>query len=256
LGELITDLEWGISHRLDKGSVPRLTAKKYLIEQAKHELRSLLDRQITKSETGSSQVHEWKKGAYERLQAETDSGVVEFKTGSLAEKMVKNILKKACLDDGRLPFEVLDADVYQDIEEKIDFIIRRRDRQRGVNVEAGGPNGGKDIAVQFTVNPQAAEKKREQVRKAKGRLMTQGDLDDLVLVVLPLPFVQELRQAWHDAGRPSGGPDKLMDREQAKVIVQGVLKDLMDEKELQDVWSKIAPRFGKPSKKRRKGGGL
>jgi hypothetical protein len=242
-GEVVTDLEWGIGHDLDKASVPRLMAKKYLIERAKHDLRRLLDRQITRSETGSSAVHESKKGAYERLEAETESGEVEFKTGSMAEKMVKCILKKAVIDDGRLPFEVLDADVYQDVEEKIDFIIRRRDRDRGVNVETS--REAKDIAIQFTVNPNAARRKMEQIRRVKGKLLTQGDLDDLVLVVMPLPFVQRLRHEWQDGGRPSGGPDKLMDRDEARTVFRGVLKDVLGEKELDDAWAKIAPRFGK-----------
>jgi hypothetical protein len=241
-GDLVTDLEWGITHHLEKGRVPRLLAKKYLLEQAKQELRGLLDEQIVASESASDNVHEWKQDAYRRHQEDIESGVAEKRSGLLAERMVKGMLKKASLDDGDLPFELLEADIYQDVEEKIDFIIRRKGRHRGVEVEAD--EKAKDIGIQFTTNPRAADKKQRQVSRARQRLLERGDMDDLVLVVMPVERVQALKHEWEDAGRPSGGPDKLMKRSEAETLFAGVMKDVLAPEEIKAAWAKLAPRFG------------
>ena len=241
--EIVTDLEWGIDYDLGKNDKARLATRKYYLEQAKDNLRDLLDQQITRSEVGSRDVHVWKKEAYQHHEEDRESGVDLKKSGIIAEKMVKNILKKASLDDDRLPFEVLDADIYQDVEEKIDFVIRHKERTRGVNVDA--KDEVRDIAIQFSINPNAEFKKRKQVRRAKRQLMNRGDMDDLVLVVLPINFVQDLRRQWERDGRPAGGPDKLMNQAQAKELFRGVMKDVMPKKELNDTWSKVASRFSK-----------
>ena len=56
--------------------------------------------------------------------------------GIIAEKMVKNFLKKLSMDTDA-DFEIIDADVYQDVEQKVDFIIHRKnkDKNKGAKVQ-------------------------------------------------------------------------------------------------------------------------
>src|SRR3989338_8088830 len=52
LGELLTDQEWGVEYVLDVETIPRQIQKRFAIEQAKFQLRELLNEQIILNETG------------------------------------------------------------------------------------------------------------------------------------------------------------------------------------------------------------
>jgi hypothetical protein len=239
-GEIMTDMEWGVLYHFNKGTVPRDLQKKYLVERAKNEIAGLLDRQIIKSEVGGEATHEWMRETYRIVEEERASGEVKEKTGFIAEKMVKNFLKKISLDQ-MAPYSILEADIFQDVAQKIDFIIHRNEFTRGVNVEAG--DKAKDIGIQFTISGGAMEKKREQVARSKKQLWRGDSVDDIVLVLFPLDSAKRLRDQWEKMGRPAGGPDKLLDRDDARQIFEQVMKNLLIAEEIDTYWEKAKNNF-------------
>jgi len=240
-GEIMTDMDWGIYYHLDERSVPRLMVKKYLVERAKNNLRKLLDIQIIKSETEGNISHKLRKEAYLTLFREKASGKEKKKAGFISEKMVKNILKKMNID-ADAPFQVKESDVFQDVDQKIDFIIHRKEKKRGVRVEESETI--KDVGIQFSINPGVTEKKKEQVERAKKELKNEnGNINDIVLVIFPIKIAAELREKWEKGGRLAGGPDKYLGRDMRKKIFTDLIKNILTEEEVAACWSRYEKKF-------------
>lgn len=229
LGALITDaVEWGGSYRM-ASAVPRAHRKKFLVERAKAEIRGLFHRQVAMT-WASSRATEGRgnDGAYAAI-LERETHPESLPAGVVAEKMVRSLLGKISID-GQDSFSVEEADPYEDVEHKIDLIIRVKVRRRGVNVDTEERH---DIGIQLTTsgNAQTLAKKEEQVRRAQAEMMWSKEkpVDDLVLVRLPLGRTEEVYRTWRkDRKRlPPGGPDALLGGEEKAVIVRGVLQHLI-----------------------------
>ncbi|MFA6099770.1 MAG: hypothetical protein WC750_02705 [Patescibacteria group bacterium] len=232
LGELLTDGEWGLDYHLDPASVPRVIRKKYFIEQARREIMELLDRQIATNESQSESVHEFKKEAYIRMVSQEN----QDQTGVYAEKMVKCLLKKIAIDQD-LDIEIIDADAYQDMELKIDFIIKRKMAARGVNVET---NDEDRIGIQFTSTdePRIVEKKEHQISKAKRQLRPEERIRDIALVSIPMREVKNMVRDWNRRKSP-GGPDKLWKTSTKAEIFSKVMRGFLTANEIESVTSHI-----------------
>lgn len=232
LGELLTDGDWGLDYHLDPNSVPRSIRKKYFIEQARREIMDLLDRQIVVNESQSDFGDSGKKKGYtEMVKSENKE-----QTGVAAEKMVKNLLKKIAIDQD-LDFEIIDADAYQDMELKIDFIIRRKANARGVDVQTGDEER---IGIQFTSTdaPQIIQKKENQIRQAKRKLTPEERIRDIALVSIPLREIQSMLRDWQRQKSP-GGPDKLWRASTKAEIFKKVMQDFLSPEEITEVIEKI-----------------
>ena len=240
-GELLTDMRWGYRYFLDPQTVDRNVRKRYLIEDAKHRLSQLLDRQITIDETSSADTDWMKQKAYQNREAD----IVSEKTGHLAERMVQNFMTKLTIDHDA-DFTVRPTDAFADVEEKIDFIVERRDLERGVQVTAD--SHAKHVGVQFTTNTSevARRKKQAQLRhslqhfeeiREKG---TEGvEIDDLVLVTMPSDEIRAAYDQWIQDPKP-GGPEKLLDDQTRQEVFSGVMKDILSPEEIDEQWSKVA----------------
>lgn len=246
-GELMTDIDWEVLYVLDK-STPHLLRKKYLIERAKHDLRKLLDSQITRSEVGGDIAHEYKQHAYRELEKERKKGILNESCGHYAELVVKNFLKELSIDKD-LPFEIVEGDVFQDVDLKIDFIIRRKERLRGVRVETS--EKAENVGIQFTTNVRDVEWKKKQVEKSRKRLRDLGDhVQDIVLVVYPFERPWAMKNRWINEGKCAGGPDKYMSGGDAKALFYALLKDVLETAEIEDSWKKIQDRYTEAEEKK------
>ena len=214
-GEILTDGEWGLKYQLDPETMPRAVRKEFLVREAKRQLMELADQQIIKQETNRRDVDFGKREAYIRSAA--DKRDKKFISGWVAEKMVKNLLTKLAVDEG-LDIEVLDTDIYQDIDQKIDFVIRRKSHNRGVEVETL-PTANR-LGIQFTTDPrpETKERKLRQIRNSKFQLDKTDHIDDIVLVSIQFGYVQKLWNQWKEKELPDG-PDKLLDPDIKKQIV-------------------------------------
>ena len=241
LGDLITDMDWGVYYNLD-ADAPRSMAKKYLVERAKQELRELLDLQIIKSESGSSSVHEFKRETYKIIEDERASGVVERRVGFISEAIVKDFLKKLSIDNKDLPFEIHEADVFQDVEQKIDFIIHLKEGSRGVGVEESAD--AKDVGVQFSIAPEFRAKKQEQVNRSIERLRANREhIRDIALVIFPLAIAEVFKGRWIRHGRPAGGPEKFLYKDMAEKLFTELLKDIVAKEEITKAWELVKNNF-------------
>lgn len=251
-GEIMTDMDWGMYYHLDPKTVDRNVRKRYLIEDAKHELEELLDKQITIDEVSSAQTHEWKRVAYE--EREKSSGIA---TGLLAEKMVKGYLKQLSYDLDDADFDVINADAHQDVDQKMDFIVKRKRHERGVEVEETAAI--ERVGVQFTTNmsEETLRHKEWQLNRAWQELQRDNSIKrsedatakddaikDLVLVQIPPTQVREAYYAWKNNDRLPGGPQKQWDEEVKEDVFRGVMKDVLPEEEINDQWEKVLENKG------------
>lgn len=241
LGDMITDMDWGVYYSLD-ANAPRAMVKQYLVERAKQELRELLDSQIIKSEANSSSVHEFKRETYKIVEEERASGVAERRVGFMSEAIVKDFLKKLSIDNKDLPFEIHEADVFQDVEQKIDFIIHRKEGSRGVGVEESVD--AKDVGIQFSIAPEFRAKKQEQVNRSIERLRANREhIRDIALVIFPLAIAEVFKGRWIRHGRPAGGPEKFLYKDMAEKLFTELLKDIISGEEIATAWGKIQNNF-------------
>jgi hypothetical protein len=231
LGEVMTDHEWDIEYTFD-ASVDIHTIRNYYLEQLKSDLREKLDDQIITSETNFTRGDTAKQKAYQEIKKRMEQGSEQ--QGVIAEKMVKNFLKKIAIDAGS-DFEILDADAFQDVESKADFIIRRKslDKTKGAKVvesESINHPTFENIGVQFTINnnQEKQQQKERQIEKSKRKL---DNMEDLVLVTLPANDAGKLYHSWLKDKTP-GGPEKAWKTETAESIFRGVLSKVLTQEEI------------------------
>lgn len=240
-GEIVTDLDWDVRYHLDKNTVPRNLLKEYLIERAKSSLNKLLDSQIIESEIYGNTAVPGRKKAYQAYKEDVESGVQSERSGFIAEKVVKNMLRKMVYDGGA-DFKVIEADVFQDVEQKIDFIIRLVDKKRGVKVTADETR--KDVGIQFTLNYQARRHKEAQIKKSKQNMSAaKGSIDDIVLVAFPSNFARAIVEEWKKSGCPAGGPDKFLYRRTAGKLFRSLMKNLLPDDQINQYWQEFREYF-------------
>lgn len=260
LGEIMTDYEWGIEYQLDQQTVPRITRKEYLVELARAEIRDYLDQQILieeiegatrfaalpnrqdesarggqNDEDGQKIAARHKATAYrgyrESMEQQPEYG------GYAAEKMVRNFLKKISIDL-QVDFDIIPADAYEDVAQKIDFIIKRKRRNRGVKVESPEEEDQQEeqsaLGIQFTINTNVSvlHKKTRQVKRSVRQLSSEDRVDDIVLVAMSVRNVGKVVRTWKSQGRASGGPDKLWSGEVKERILRGLLQGIVSEDEM------------------------
>lgn len=232
-GEILTDGEWEAVYNLD-ASVPKDLRHKYIVETARRQLRELLDEQIASDKGGSAVVDSGKRKAYLAREQEPD----EMHAGLIAEKLVRNLLKKIAIDYDA-GFTIEETNIQQDVEHKIDFIIHRKSHHRGVGVASSKQIA--DIGVQFTMDgsTEKAIHKTKQINRVKASLGRDSQVSDIVLVQIPLRNVLETLKEWKKQKKP-GGPDKLWDRAKREKIIRGVLDRIMPPKEIDALCARLA----------------
>lgn len=236
MGEIITDREWGVRYNLDN-SIDAGERKHYLKECAKRDLRKVLDELIILDKTENQHLDWGRNKAYLARDQEPD----ESHAGLIAEKMVRNILKKISIDLENAGFLIEEADISQDVEGKIDFIIKvkRTAHKRGVSVEASGE--AESIGIQFSLNTSEAniQHKGEQIKRVKQKMGPGSQVSDLVLVTIPMRNVLETYKQWNKQRKP-GGPDKLLAPATREKIIRGVLDGLLEPRQIESFRGSMA----------------
>lgn len=226
-GELLTDHEWGLEYTFDS-SVNIHDVRSYYFARLKSDLREKLDRQIITSEVANQHGDTFKQHAYREIGKTIENG--NEQQGVIAEKMVRNFLKKISIDHNA-DFEIVEANAYQDVEQKVDFIIHRKsnDKLRGAQVTES--DHATDIGIQFTINTAKTDFKEKQIAKAKRRA---EQFDDIVLVTLPANDASVLHKKW-SFQKTAGGPEKLWNKQVQEAIFRGVMTKVYSDEEI-DRW--------------------
>lgn len=232
LGEIMTGASWGIDFILDPQSVPRDVRKRFIVERAKQRIQDLLDQQIIAEESTSKLTHEWKQGAYLAIKENKEQGFDQRRAGLLAEKMVKNLLLTT-MHDFPVDYSISEADVYQDVEQKIDFIVRVNTQQRGVGIEKDARKA-EVKGIQFTIqsSQEALHKKEVQIERAR-RQLGEG-INDVVLVHIPLNHVSNMYEEWLRLKRPAGGPEKLWSGQTKERIFRGIMQGILSPEQINE----------------------
>ena len=220
-GELLTDGVFGVSYRLGE-NVPRNIKKEYVVTEAKRYLMEVVGNQIEHKKY-SSEVRraEWKK---------PDEGF-------MAEKFVETYFEQLNKDFS-LPIEMEEVDREEDTKHKIDFILHIPVYKNG---EEFPDEKKKNIGVQFTISENAStiRNKKEEVLKAKKYTGYTVQLDDMILVQIPLKNCVEFYKKWQEEGMRPGGPTKLWSEEEKEMVFRGMLNGLVPENKINEIWEKI-----------------
>lgn len=244
LGDVLTDGSWGLVYYLDPQSVSRMAQKKFFVESAKRELQDLLDEQITISErptafkSGEVGIYRQKqrvKGDLKKIPND-DSGHTRGIKGFVAEVAVKNFFQSLYYNS-LTDFRIVDADVYQDAREAIDFIIHIEKHRRGVGVEVDDKIS--DVAVQFTTSKQSG--KLAKVNKAKMELIRLGVVDDMVLIKFSMKDLASYYDSWLKEKKPPGGPFQYSSLERRKLLFERVIEKIPGDRDV--LWQEIEPRL-------------
>jgi len=230
-GELITDGAWGVSYKLS-ADVPRDIKRDFVLAEAKRRISEILDDEIGKRKKDSIRNEE-----FDNLNTKNDDG--SFRpgvSGFVAEKLAETFLEKN-ITDSRLPFRIEKADYYEDTKRKIDLVLHVLEHFRGVNIEGVEQ---KDIGIQLTVGHHPAYKKRQITNIKRHIEDSTVHIDDIVLVKLPLKNCLDLYEKWKAAGMLPGGPTKLWNTEQKEIVFRGVLKGMVPENKINEMWEAIS----------------
>lgn len=207
LGKIFGDLEWGKNYAFDT-SVDIHDIRKWHLAKLKHELQSKLDEQIITSALADETEDTWKQEAYEAIGNRKTHPEEHVSRGEIAEKMAIAFLTELTVDDPEADFTIEPADAHRDVQEKIDFIIHRKAHAHGARVEESETAEHievRDIGIQFTTSTNLTEHKEGQIRRAKKQAK---DVDDIVLVTIPMREAGALYYKWNEEGQPVGGPSQ------------------------------------------------
>lgn len=165
--------------------------------------------------------------AYEKIAERT--GIESKQLGVMAEQIIIGVLEGISIDRSDLGFEVIEANAYQDVNNKIDFIVATKHKNRGVGVNKNEVSfEEKSIGVQFTTNISKGEHKADQIAKAKSRGV---EVDDIVYVEMDQKILREAVSKWEKEGKEIAGPWKFLSPEIRKQILSNLLGGLLDEEQ-------------------------
>jgi len=193
-GDIARGSLWGLNFKMS-ANFDRKTKKEFVLREIKRKIASLYDKQLAVIGANTSvNKNTGLDNAYEAILERSESKLDEKKAGVLAEKVIESFFTKLNINHTELPFSFESVDVFEDVENKIDFIFKVKTHNRGVKVELG-----KDakIGIQFTINPNAENKKMRQIKRVKRD--NNLEVDDLVLVTLPMEKINHIVETWRNS---------------------------------------------------------
>jgi hypothetical protein len=207
MGQIVAARHLGIDIGLplnEKASGDEKKLKKLLIERTTNDaLYGELNRELA-SALAVKMLREdmFVAKAYEAIAKRSDAENTQ--PGIFAENIMIGVAESIAIDRPDLGITVIPANAYQDVHDKIDFIVATSTKRRGVGVDAKAlPDESRSVGVQFTINTSKAAHKAEQIAKAKERGV---HVDDIVYVAIESSLLRQAIKKWENAGKPISGP--------------------------------------------------
>ena len=198
--------------------------KKILFEKLNFELANNLAEMELHKDVLKSQ-------AYKKIAERT--GVESKQLGVMAEQVIIGVLEGLAIDRPDLKMSVLEANAYQDVNDKIDFIISTKQKNRGVGVNREDVlDELKSIGIQFTTNKTKAEHKANQILKSKERGL---EVDDIVYVELDNKTLHDAVAKWEKGGRPITGPWKFLSAEVRTKVINDLFVGILKEEDIKSL---------------------
>lgn len=234
-GDIVADYEWGIKYSPDQ-SVPERTWRKIRklsdITQARRKIEQIFNQELAKIEILSPATTSWSEDFLEKYPAE----------GIIAEKMVKNFLTRIQYNNPDLSFRVESSNTIEDVELKYDFKVTVPEKRRGIAIESKDMpreefiKNKRKIGIQFTISQNYGKlyKKEKQVETAKSKVQEikylkyiKKPVDDIVLISLPGGMYGDAFRRWLSEGKPAGGPEQYLNKEEKTKIFREVSKNFL-----------------------------
>lgn len=191
-----------------------------LYESLNKELASVLAETVRREDILKSK-------AYEAIALR--SGTESAHIGVVAEHIMIGLAEKISIDRPDLGMRVLPANAYQDVEEKIDFIIATSHKKRGAQIDSKElSEEDRVIGIQFTVNTPKKEHKLEQIAKSKERGV---HVDDIVYVAIEKEVLQKAIKEWEKAGKPIAGPWSYLSKDIQHLTLRGLFGGVLTEEQ-------------------------
>ncbi|MCX6754593.1 MAG: hypothetical protein NTU81_02060 [Candidatus Nomurabacteria bacterium] len=157
------------------------------------------------------------------------SGKESKQLGIMAEKIMMGVLERIAIDRSDLGISVREANAFEDVENKIDFIISSKHKVRGVGINRQDFTfEEKSIGVQFTTNLSAKEHKYAQINKAKEKGV---DVDDIIYVELNPKILGEAVRKWETDGKKITGPFEFLSKDLQSQVIINLLKGTITEEQ-------------------------
>lgn len=169
-----------------------------------------------------------KSKAYQEI--EHRSGTSSEQLGVIAEKLMIGVAEMVSINRPDLHIAVRPGNAYEDVQEKIDFIIDVKSVRRGVGIETSDTTfDEKHFGIQFTINSAKHDAKKEQIEKSKNR---GADIDDILLITMDQEMIRKAITAWKTKGSPLHGPWAEFSQESKQKILTTLFENILSEKEL------------------------
>lgn len=166
-----------------------------------------------------------KSNAYNQIAARFESATSIYEQkGFQAERVIRSFLTRISLDRQDLHVAVYPANPYQDVEEKIDFIIEATTKKRGVKVEED-EQVSHTLGIQFTINTSKIENKQDQIEKAKTRIQ---DVDDILLVSMKGEVLSDAIRQWEKSSDVFQEPATFLRPEVKEQLLRELLSTLLE----------------------------
>ena len=236
VGNIISARRWGVEVSLPKELEKSGDGKKIrnlMLEKKKENiLFEKLNYELAKTMTEKTKHQDaLKYKAYGKI---AERSLVESKQfGITAEKIIIGFLEGLSIDRTDLGFNVLEANAYQDVQNKIDFIIFTKHKNRGVGVNREDVlKEEKSIGIQFTTNSKQREHKNDQINKAKERGV---EVDDIVYVEIEQRVLQDAIQESKKQGKEIAGPWKFLPQEIRAQILKKLFSEILSEEQIKNL---------------------
>lgn len=231
-GEVVVSRHQGtrikFSDSIDSGFMGKNLKKTYL-KSLVHDafttkLNKILAEKLAETETKKDAL---KSKAYSEIA--NREGERSEQLGVIAESMMTGVAEMIAINRPDLHIVVEKANAYQDVHEKIDFIIKTKTKKRGVGTETGDIGfDEKNFGIQFTINTDKAEHKMDQINKSKGREL---DVDDILLVMVDGQTLSKAINAWKSDGKKIRGPFSYLPKTTQKVTIEKLFGDILGAEE-------------------------
>ncbi len=251
LGQLVASRHFNENFNIPTDTAKTFEGKKLQKTYTEYAVRDVLTKSLNKDlatmlAEKAKREDMFKSKAYEAIASREGNGEKENKQqaenkqlGVVAEKMMQGIAEMIALDRPDLHLEIRPANAFQDVEEKIDFIITAKTKKRGVGIEASNTSDKlennyeeRNYGIQFTVNASKTAHKMDQIEKARGRAT---DVDDILLVSIDQTLVRKALADWNKNGRHLNGPFGYMPENARQVIVEKLFEGVLQKEEIESL---------------------
>lgn len=244
LGEIVSSQRLGVNFSLQKSiletgegkrlakilkekRVTGIITEKYSKDLAKNLKEEFKSKDLLKSK------------AYEEIE-KRNTEENKDRLGIKAEKIFIGLLESLSIDRPDLDFKVHEANPFQDVENKIDFIIERRNKKRGVGIEENDTKSLKTVGIQFTTATAKKEHKLDQIDKAKKRLKeSAAEPFDIVYVEIDSFILRKAINDWEKSDSKFANPVKFLKSDTKSELIKNFFREILTQEEMKSLEKNI-----------------